>query len=78
MTYSIIDIADISKVDFNEIFQDSIDTLRYSIDGAQFVIKYDLTPSFIDNDLIEPLQVLSYLEALELMSTDDWTIYENN
>lgn len=78
MTYSIIDIADISKIDFNEIFQDSIDTLRYSIDGTQFVIKYDLTPSFIDNDLVEPLQVLSYLEALELMSTEDWTIYENN
>ena len=78
MTYSIIDIADISKVDFNEIFQTSIDTLRYSVDETQFIIKYDLIPSFIDNDLVEPLQVLSYLEALELMSTEDWTIYENN
>jgi len=78
MTYSIIDTTDLDNIDFNEISQTSIDTLRYSVDETQFVIKYDLTPSFINNDLVEPLQVLSHLEVLELMSTDDWTIYENN
>ena len=78
MTYAIIDILDKNKIDFSEIFQTSEETLRESIDGTEFVIKYDLTPSFIENDLVEPLQVLSHLEALELMSTDDWTTYENN
>jgi len=73
MNYAIIDILDKNKIDFSEIFQTSEETLRESIDGTEFVVKYDLTPSFISNDSVVPNQELTHAEALELMSTEVWT-----
>lgn len=73
MTYAIIDILDKNKIDFSEIFQTSEETLRESIDGTEFVIKYDLTPSFVSNGSVIPNQELTHAEVLELMSTEVWT-----
>ena len=72
-TYSIIDINDINLINFNEVFETSENTIRKSLDESEFVIKYDITPEFINNGTVIPLQVLSYEECLELMDTSQWT-----
>jgi hypothetical protein len=73
-TYSIIDINDLNLINFSEVFQTSENTIRKSLDESEFVIKYDITPEFINNGTVIPLQVLSYEECLELMATSEWTL----
>ena len=41
-TYATIDIADLSLIDFAQIGETSENTIRKSIDGTQFVIKWKI------------------------------------
>lgn len=72
-TYSIINIADLSNIDFSEVIETSENTIRKSVDEAQFVIKYISTPSFITDGTVTPVQTMSHADCLVLMSTDEWT-----
>jgi len=71
--YTIINISDLSNIDFSEVGETSEDTIRKSLDGTQFVIKYNTEPSFITNGSVVPLQTLTHSEALILMQTADWS-----
>ena len=72
LTYAIINTIDKDNVDFNEVVQKS-STLRYSLDGSKFVIKYETEPSFIANGNIIPNAVLAHSNCLSLMSSNEWT-----
>jgi hypothetical protein len=71
--YAIININDLDNVDFTQIGETSSETIRKSLDGSMFVIKWETEPDFIKDDVVIPLQVLSYQECLELMNTSEWT-----
>ena len=73
-TYTILNISDLSNVDFSQVGETSANTVRKSIDETQFVIKYNITPTFISDGTVTPVQFLTYSEALELMATDSWSI----
>ena len=72
-TYAIIDINDITSVDFSQVEQNSADTVRKSLDGLKFVLKWNVEPTFITDGSITPLQTLTHAECLALMSTAEWT-----
>ena len=72
-TYAIIDINDITSVDFSQVEQNSAETVRKSLDGSQFVLKWEIEPTFITDGTIVPLQILSHSECLTLMSTPEWS-----
>jgi len=72
-TYAIINIADLPNIDFSQVGETSINTIRKSLDESQFVIKYNSTPSFITDGTITPIETLSHSEALVLMSTKAWS-----
>lgn len=72
-TYAIIDINDLLKVDFTQVGQTSADTVRKSLDGLKFVLKWDAEPTFITDSTIIPLQLLTHSECLDLMNTPEWT-----
>lgn len=73
-TYTILNISDLSNVDFLQVGETSENTVRKSIDETQFVIKYNTIPTFISDGTVTPIQVLTYSEVLALMSTNAWTI----
>ena len=75
-TYTILNISDLANVDFSQVGETSLNTVRKSIDETQFVIKYNNTPSFISDGTVTPVEVLTYAEALELMGTDAWSTNE--
>jgi hypothetical protein len=72
-TYAIININDLSKVDFTQVGQTSSNTVRRSIDETMFVLKWEQTPTFISDGTIIPLQILTHEECLALMQTAEWT-----
>jgi len=72
-TYAIVNINDLSKVDFSQVGQTSADTVRKSLDGSMFVLKWEETPTFITDGTIVPLQILTHQECLDLMNTPEWS-----
>jgi hypothetical protein len=72
-TYAIISIADLANVDFSQVGETDETTIRKSLDETQFVLKWDIEPTFITDGSIVPLQNLTHQEALTLMATSEWS-----
>jgi len=74
LTYAICNIAtDLSNIDFSQVGQSSASTVRRSVDGTLFVIKYNIEPTFIKDGSVTPSQVLTHSQCLELMATSEWS-----
>ena len=71
-TYVILNTSELSSVDFDQVLQESADTLRYSVDGTKFLLKFEGdTPNFlIGKDQYDHAQILSILSGLEWTSDD--------
>ncbi len=74
-TYAIINLTDISLIDFSQIGETSSSTIRKSLDNTQFVIKWEdgYTPTFITNGSVTPVQTYDHAKILELMATPKWS-----
>lgn len=69
MNYVIYNMSDVSNIDFTQIAETSLETLRLSIDRTKTVLKYTgNTPSFL-----EGLQEYNHSEILAVMATPEWT-----
>ncbi len=76
LTYVTLDLSEASSLDFEQIQQTSIDTLRISVDGTRTIVKWGSAggvPSSVET-LTTKGPYLTHDEALELMSTEAWTI----
>ena len=68
-TYVIINDSEVNSVNFNEVFETSADTLRYSVDNSQTFVKFEGdTPSFLDGKT-----QYNHSEMLAILATDEWT-----
>lgn len=75
LTYVTLSTSEVNQLDFNQILQTSQETLRYSIDGLQTIVKWDTVdgvPSCV-NSLTTKGPYMTHDEALELMATAAWT-----
>ena len=73
-TYAICNIAtDLQNIDFSQVGESAASTIRRSLDDTLFVIKYNALPTFIKDGTVTPSQTLTHSEALELMSTPEWS-----
>ena len=67
--YVIINASEVSSVDFNQVFETSEDTVRYSLDGTQTFVKFEGdTPSFLEGKTQH-----NHDEILTILATDAWT-----
>ena len=71
--YITVAISDLAKVDFAQVGETSENTIRKSLDGTEFVLKYDAEPSFISDGTVTPLQTMTHAQCLTLMATPEWT-----
>jgi len=72
-TYATINIADLPLIDFAQIGETDENTIRKSLDGLQFVIKWNTEPSFIADGSVTPLEVMTHDQALALMASPEWS-----
>lgn len=74
-TYAVINLTDISLIDFSQVAQSSASTIRKSLDDTQFVIKWEngYTPTFITDSSVVPVGTYDHHAILELMATDKWS-----
>ena len=73
-TYIVIDIDTQTKlIDWSQVNTTSGQTMRRNVANTEAMISYQVTPSFITNGTVVPLQTLNHEEALALLATPDWT-----
>lgn len=72
-TYQIINIADLSNIDFTQVYETSAETIRKSIDETLFTIKWTTEPSFITDETVVPVGTYNHAEILAVMHTDAWS-----
>jgi len=74
-TYAVINLTDVGLIDFNQIGETSVSTIRKSLDDTQFVIKWQdgYTPTFITDGSVVPVGTYNHSEILELMATPEWS-----
>jgi hypothetical protein len=77
-TYATFSIDDLAKVDFSQVGETEETTIRRSIDLTQFILKWNSEPTFIEDGEIVPIQTLTHLQALNLMSTPEWSEIETD
>lgn len=73
--YLIIPTSITSSIDFDEIYETSLDTLRVSLDGLHTFIKYDSgsRPSIYNSDYSE----YSYNEVVNILTGSNWSSTSN-
>jgi hypothetical protein len=71
--FVIFNVTELNQIDFNQVFETAIDTVRKSVDETKTFVKYDMPmPSSVAN-LISKSQEYTYDEILTILSTPEWT-----
>ena len=75
-TYITFNVSEIGSIDFIQVLETSVETLRYSVDKTQTVVKWvGESPSCILS-LTTKSAYMTYDEILALLSTPIWTSNE--
>jgi len=72
--YVIFNVSELNKIDFEQVFETSIETVRKSVDGTLTFVKYkdEAMPSSVVS-LETKVGPYSYTEILAILSTPEWT-----
>jgi hypothetical protein len=71
--YIIFDLSEIGFIDFSQVLESSIDTIRKSVDGTKTFVKWDGdTPACISN-LTTAEGPYSKEEILAILASEEWT-----
>ena len=78
LKYVIFDFSEVDKINFSEVKEDSIETLRKSVDGIRTFVKYEGEMPESVSDLLSKSREYYNFEFLEILSTEEWTNSELN
>ena len=68
MKYVIYNMENVDTIDFTQVLEDSVDTLRLSVNGTKTVLKFEgETPDFLVG-----LSQYTHSEMLEIVQTPEW------
>jgi hypothetical protein len=75
INYIIFDYSEIDKIDFEQVLETSIDTIKLSLDGTKTFVKWiGETPSFISS-LDSKSIIYNNEEMLIILSQVEWNNY---
>jgi len=73
--FAIFSTTELDKINFSEVLETSVDTVRKSVDGTKTFVKWDdggtIPPSVQALTTIEG--IYTYEEILEILSTPEWS-----
>ena len=72
--YMIVSVSEIDYINFSEIMQTSIDSLRLSTDETKKIVKWEgsIQPKFIDDIKIK-YGPYGHSEIIKIIKTKEWT-----
>lgn len=72
-TYNVINLTDTNAILFSQVNQSSAQTMRRNLANTQGLLSWQAEPSFITNGSLVPVSTLDHQQALDLMSTPEWS-----
>lgn len=71
--FMIFNVTELDQIDFTQVLETSIDTVRKSVDGTKTFVKWngEIPDSVLD--LLTKEGPYSYEEILNIMNTEEWT-----
>jgi hypothetical protein len=72
--FMIFNVSELPQIDFTQVLETSIDTVRKSVDKTKTFVKWDGTtiPSSVDS-LTTKEGPYTYNEILDILATPEWT-----
>jgi hypothetical protein len=71
--FVIFEVTELSTIDFNQVYETSIDTVRKSVDETKTFVKYDMPqPSSVAALTTKSIEY-TYDEILQILATPEWT-----
>jgi len=71
--FSIFSTSELDKINFEEVLETSIETVRKSVDGTKTFVKWDgEIPTSVDN-LTTKEGPYIYSEIVVILATEEWT-----
>ena len=70
MKYIIIDSDMLETLDISELPHHSKETVRRSLNGLKCVLKFDVKPSFVDEDMT----IYTKEQIIEIVAGSEWTV----
>lgn len=72
LKYIIFDFNEIEKIDFIEVKETSIDTLKKSVDGTKTFVKYEGDMPNSVKSLLTKTKEFTHSEIIDILSTEEW------
>lgn len=75
--FMIFNVSELTNIDFSQVLETSIDTVRKSIDETKTFVKWDgdTIPSSVDS-LTTKEGPYTYQEIIDILNTPEWTSNE--
>lgn len=71
--FVIFNVTELPLIDFSQVYETSVDTVRKSVDETKTFVKFDLpTPSSVLSLTTKSVEY-TYEEILQILSTPEWT-----
>ena len=71
--FVIFEVTELPLIDFNQVYETSIDTVRKSVDKTKTFVKYNIPqPSSVTALTTKSIEY-TYNEILEILATPEWT-----
>ena len=70
--FMIFNVTELDQIDFTQVLETSIDTVRKSVDGTKTFVKWNGQIPDCVLDLLTKEGPYSYEEILEIMNTEEW------
>lgn len=71
--FAIFLVEELEKIDFNQVCETSIDTVRKSVGGLKTFVKWDGEEPECVMNLTTIQGAYTYEEILDILSTEEWT-----
>jgi hypothetical protein len=71
--FVIFNVTELSSIDFNQVEETSIDTVRKSVDETKTFVKYTMPQPSSVAALTSKSQEYTYDEMLSILATPEWT-----
>ena len=71
--FMVFNVSELSQIDFSQVLETSVDTVRVSIDGSKTFVKWDgnTIPPSVDS-LSTKEGPYTYSEIIEILSSSEW------
>jgi hypothetical protein len=71
--FVIFNVTELDKIDFTQVFETDVDTVRKSVDLTKTFVKFDLPMPSSVSSLTSKSQEYTYDEILTILATPEWT-----